>query len=58
MIYKDSKQITGVYKGSTLITSIYRGTRLVYQYVRSCFGRGYWINDKPWLNGDGWKNNN
>lgn len=29
--------------------------RIVWQAIRSCFGAGYWLNDKPWLNDDGWK---
>lgn len=35
---------------------IYRGARLVWQAISSCFGSGAWLNDKPWLNTDGWKN--
>jgi hypothetical protein len=30
--------------------------RVVWMYIQSCFGRGYWINDKPWSNTDGWIN--
>ena len=25
--------------------------------VRSCFGRGFWINALPWIDREGWKNN-
>lgn len=40
------------------ISAVYNGYgRLIWQAVRSCFGRGYWINNKPWLNTDAWKNN-
>lgn len=27
------------------------------EMFRSCFGAGWWINDKPWINEEGWKNN-
>lgn len=37
-------------------TAIYRGARLVWMAVRSCFGAGFWLNDRPWLNNEGWKN--
>lgn len=30
--------------------------RLVWQAIRSCFGRGWWVNEKPWSNKDVWKN--
>lgn len=36
---------------------VYRGDRLVWGGVRSCFGSGVWIPDKPWLDNDNWKNN-
>ena len=38
------------------ITAVYKGLRLVWTAIRSCFGKGFWINDKPWLNTDAWKN--
>lgn len=25
--------------------------------IRSCFGSGFWINEKPWFNDESWKNN-
>lgn len=27
------------------------------EIVNSCFGSGYWVNDKPWLNDEPWSNN-
>ena len=43
------------------IGAIYRGTQLiwltVYDAVKSCFGSGTWLGDKPWLGDDSWKNN-
>lgn len=56
MIYKNEKKIALVNLGSRAITHIYRGSRLVWQAIRSCFGAGYWVNEKPWLNEEGWKN--
>ena len=55
-LYVDNKQITTIYKGKRHIASIYQGAKLIWQYIRSCYGRGEWLNEKPWSNTDGWKN--
>lgn len=44
------------------MTAIYRSDangriRLIYEAVRSCYGKGYWIPEKPWLDNDLWKDN-
>lgn len=56
--YKNGKwrEVTAVYKGDKIITAVYNGTRLVWQAIRSCFGNGFWVNEKPWINTDAWKN--
>ena len=56
MVFKNGKEIVEVYRGKKEILEIYRGKTIVWQMIRSCFGNGYWINDRPWLNTDGWKN--
>ena len=38
------------------IAYFYIGDKLIWQSVRSCFGSGYWIDDAPWKNDEGWKN--
>lgn len=57
MIRKDKKDTTAIYRNGIAHTAVYKGYQLVWQAVRSCFGRGYWINARPWLNNDSWKNN-
>lgn len=57
MLYKGGKEITAVYVAGRAITAIYKGGKLVWQAVRSCFGAGFWRNDKPWRNDEGWRNN-
>lgn len=57
MIRWNSKETTSVNWLRRTHTAVYKGTQLVWQAVRSCFGRGYWINARPWLNNDSWKNN-
>ena len=50
------KQVIAIYKGKRHLAAVYQGTKLIWQYIRSCFGRGYWINEKPWSQTDGWAN--
>ncbi len=42
--------------GNKALSYIYYGSKLVWQAIRSCFGKGFWVNDKPWANGDKWAN--
>lgn len=56
MIFKKEKEIVAVFRGNKAITAIYRGSRLVWQAIRSCFGAGFWINEKPWINEESWRN--
>lgn len=37
------------------VQMVYHGALLVWQAVRSCFGSGVWIQERPWLNDDPWK---
>lgn len=44
-----------IYKGEKL-SSIRRKSELIWEAIKSCFGKGYWINDYPWNNTDAWNN--
>lgn len=58
-INEDQKQpqVNTIYvNGTKVVQAVYQGLRLVWQYIKSCFGRGYWIDDKPWSNTDAWAN--
>lgn len=57
MIYKDGNSVAIVYKGRKPLAFRYIGTRLFWQSIRSCYGRGVWMQEKPWLDGDTWKDN-
>lgn len=58
MLYKTGKEITSIFRGNKAIASIYKGTTLLWEAINSCFGKGFWVNLKPWSNIDGWKNKN
>lgn len=55
-LFREDKDISAVYYGTKVIQAIYKGGVLVWQAIRSCFGAGYWINEKPWLNQEAWRN--
>lgn len=50
------KEIVSIHFGTQVIAAIYKGTKLIWMAARSCFGKGYWMNDKPWSNTEVWKN--
>jgi hypothetical protein len=56
-IFIDGKEVTAVNFGKRAITAVYKGARLVWEAIRSCFGKGFWINTYSWDNADSWKNN-
>jgi len=53
----DKKEITQVIARQRVITEIWHGAELIWQAIRSCFGSGMWIPDKPWTYNEGWKRN-
>ena len=57
MIIKGRKEVADIHVGGKTGTMLYRGRRLVWEAVKSCFGRGMWVNEKGWVNEDGWRNN-
>ena len=63
LILESHKQILDAVQERTQqrIGAIYKGANLIwltiYNAVRSCFGSGTWLGDKPWLGTDSWKNN-
>lgn len=56
MIIFKGKEITTLIIENKKIIYIFYGDKLLWQTVGSCFGAGYWINEKPFINEEGWKN--
>lgn len=57
MIKTNKKEIILLHYKRKTFQLVYKGLHLVWQGIRSCFSGGFWVNDKPWLNTEGWKNN-
>lgn len=57
MIYVDNRQITGMHVGDRDMVAVHSGARLVWSSVRSCFGSGIWVGERPWLGEEKWKDN-
>lgn len=56
MFTKDKEEVIDIHVNGKAGTMLYKGRTLLWEAVKSCFGRGMWINDKPWSNTDGWRN--
>lgn len=55
MIRLNGREITAIRLGSNVISAVYKGSVLIWQAIRSCFGSGRWVNEKPWIGKEGWK---
>lgn len=54
-IHESKKGIIGVGIGRNIMSCMYEGLHLVWRAVRSCYGTGKWIPERPWLDNDIWK---
>lgn len=60
MIYINSRPVSVIAAkdasmDARMIALVVMEGRIVWQIIRSCFGQGYWIEDRPWLDDDTWK---
>lgn len=56
-LYRGNKEIDLISIGNKSISFIYKGVIKVWEAIKSCFGKGFWLNEYPWNNTDAWKNN-
>lgn len=49
------KEIIAFHIGGKVLSAIYHCGKLIWQAVRSCFGSGKWVGEKPWLGEETWK---
>lgn len=54
-LYAHNKEISSIHAHNKVISAVYKGIYLVWVAVRSCFGAGMWLREKPWLYNEGWK---
>ena len=56
MIWSEGFDRQGLSIEGYYVEKAYLNGELIYIGVRSCYGSGAWINAKPYLNNDAWKN--
>ncbi len=57
MLWRDGNEIGQLMTDGGQVEQMWLNGQLIYQGVRSCYGSGAWIDTKPWLDNDGWKDN-
>lgn len=50
------KEVSGVRIRKKIVIAVRIGKKLIWEAINSCFGKGFWINEKPWNNSDAWRN--
>lgn len=55
-IHRKNKEVVDIIIKGKRVSQIFQGIKLIYSYLKSCFGKGFWVNDKPWNNSEAWKN--
>ena len=56
MLSIKNKKISRLYIKEKSISELFANLRKIYTAIKSCFGRGFWINEKPWDNLGSWRN--
>ena len=57
MIYKNQIGKSAIVTRRKEKVAVYWGLKLKWALARSCYGTGVWLEAKPWLDNDTWKNN-
>lgn len=55
MIRINGESIGLIRYGNIAISTVWYGAVKVWEASRSCFGRGWWEDSKPWLDEESWK---
>lgn len=55
--FYNNHEVVAKFYGSRPLAAVYKGLQLIWMGVRSCFGSGIWVQAKPWLGTEKWKNN-
>lgn len=58
-IWKKGKEIVSRWRKGHFIQESWKyidgSWRMIWQSVRSCFGSGKWVGNKPWIGKEKWK---
>ena len=58
-IWRKGKEIVGRWRKGFYVQETWKyingAWRLIWQAVRSCFGSGKWVGNKPWIGKEKWK---
>ena len=57
MLNFKAKNIVQMMCNGKMWQALYRNGQLIWQAVRSCFGSGVWMDEKPWIDEELWKDN-
>lgn len=54
-MFKGKNEIVIIKAFGHILSSVYLGVKLVWEAIRSCFGSGKWVGNKPWVGSEKWK---
>lgn len=54
MIIRNGKEIVARFKNNKQVVAIYKGAHIIWEFISSCFGKGFWIEDAPWSEDSAW----
>ena len=54
-MFKGKNEIVIIKAFGLILSSVYLGVKLVWDAIRSCFGSGKWVGNKPWIGKEKWK---
>lgn len=57
MIWLDGKEFASQMMNGGTIETMWLNGHIIWQGIRSCYGKGYWRPEKPWLDNEKWKDN-
>ncbi|MCM1441349.1 MAG: hypothetical protein NC131_19415 [Roseburia sp.] len=59
MLWLNNKKVEQVWIGAKRVAVMWVATKRqvlkIYEGIRSCYGGGRWISEKPWLSDDRWR---
>ena len=57
MMWINGKEISQQYIEGGVVENMWLNGKLIWQGVKSCYGKGFWRPNKPWLDNEKWKDN-